>query len=426
MIDYLFQHGAGNLLPAMIEAIRAHQNNFVRSCIDTPFTSLVPLVEATLESDNLEILRLLAPRLTRAIEIRPLSNRTSYWLCCFNRITNLYDFVNEYSAGFGLDDTFENQRVADAIASDLSEPLPFSYDQFTGEMRYGVFASGLSVEIREGRSHNYERLEWLLDRAWSQGHFGDRILDHDINRWIDALLPMIRDPRAKNVLEKAGRYLGLRWFKYLNPISPRFYTDQVWVVMGAMGASYGRVPDFDPPQPEVRKEWLEKYIETGSRAQKEEALDWILFNYPGRDDSYFKPGEQYRYRIPDSMGIDLHDAILRLFAKDSYLTIQYILKHRQMELYDELPSIRYSDAADLCNAACTAGLDSVVGIYLQQSPRFVLASRIGKWFRLQNLFGSILYREYPPRQEIIDKIPQVESLFSSRQEWLNERLSLVI
>jgi hypothetical protein len=442
MIRYLFQHGAGNLETAMVEAIKAHRNNFVLSCIDTPFISLVPFVEATLESDNLEILRILVPRLTRdrntTINLR--ANRTSYWLYCFNQITSFYKRLNEYYGGFGLDHQIETidlvrgtSNVRGAIASNLSQPLPFSYHQLESlHVTYSKAVKYLVFDIVTGQSSNYERLEWFLDSAHRRGNFN---LEEEITLYVQALLPLIRDPKASKVLEKARQYLGLDWSRVVDPLPTQDQEDVIFYLVNLMTAS--QTIYFDPLQPEVRQAWLEYCFQFPIDPEEEEdseperqALDWILNNYPGRDDSTvsFHSSLFSRYPVPDSMGIDLHEMILRFFKSYPLTTLEKILEHHQMDLWDELSGQfvpEEHEAQILGDVACVAGLDSIVEMYQKPEMGPVDAGNFG-WFRLQKSFDRIKYSLHPELPAVKRLIPQVEELFESKQEFLEERLKLLI
>jgi hypothetical protein len=293
----------------------------------------------------------------------------------------------------------------------------------------------LVFDIVAGQSDNYGRLEWFLDSARRRGDFDRTNLEVEIAPYVKVLLPLIRDPKASRVLEKARLYFGLDWSRVVDPLPDQDPEQVVFYLLDLMVS-----PDviyFDPLQPEVRRQWLEYCIEFDPISAEEEsleperlALDWLLSNYPGRDDSTAHFTSFSRYTVPDSMGIDLYGMILRFFGKFPRKTLEKILEHRQMDLWDELSTeveLEEHEAQILRDVACVAGLNSIVEMYQKQYPGMGSADAGNyRWFRLQTSFHRIRYSLHPELPEVKRVIPRVEALFESKQEYLRERLKLLI
>lgn len=428
MIHFLLQHGAANLQPAIVAAILSHQNGFVREWIDRPSLSLLPYVLATMKADNLEILRFIAPRLNgngHVVHLR--TNRTSYWFYCFNQITEFYqlDF-----GGFGTDNTIRPgdaatvTRLLGALASDLPEPLPFSYAQLERlTSSYVRIVKNLVTYIVTGISKNYTRIEWFLDAAHRRGDF-------TINRreerreWIDAFLPLIRDPKASNILRKAEEYLGAEWTRLFAPVV-NHNDPNISSILTLMKPWPGYVEYFDPVQPYIRKMWLDMCITSASERWVEAGLEWVLNNYPNRDESMYLTSDKYRYPKPDPMGIDLQNMIVEFFKIKPLETLAAILEHRQLDLWNELapwfdPSTPQREL--LYQAAYDMGLNQLVDIFRNNYPPMEPGKGL-RYFRVQDTLGRVRYSLHLPNPRTEALIPQVEDLFASKQQWLNDRLA---
>jgi hypothetical protein len=397
-LRFLMTRGIENIDVALEHAIVSYQNTFVLEWINSPITDLGMLLDAAIYSDNLDMMKLLASRLSERPKNRTvLTNHTSYWY-----ITSTYrlrymeseqeakkgeeDRRNDlYRTGFGVteirrnfDWEYKRQNIYASLLSDLIEPLPFTYAEIEQEYRINYLDLMTSYMRSRHGLPNYGRMEWIFDATYRRD---PSIFNDDI--WIITFLPLIRHSSSgiERLLAKIRHYLGSRWAPFVDPIQS---DEQLQTIL-----EYTHKSDqYIPIQPEAVKAWLNQCIDI-PRGKLNGGMIFLISSYPGA---------QLRTLVrtfPPPMGINIHEMILRFFEKDPIQVLNVVLLFRLLDLWNELRTrmqvvnMSRDDISLLVKYAATAGLNSICEEFLKNDPMLrVGIIRPTDFPRINRLFGK--------------------------------------
>lgn len=470
MLTYLTHHGAVNIEQALVGGILTHQNTFVRQYLNTPLTTLRHLLEAAVIGDNLEMARELIPRCSgEQNSIYLITNRTSLWIHCVRSTSDLTMDI-AYPLGFGvlptrMNDIRDREGIIDqelvslSMRSDLSEPLPFTYQMLEGEsLNYLQLCIGVVEDLLDGFSI-YSRLEWILDAAARKAsrtlHIPtERALSvtSEAPQWVTALLPLIGVPAAATVLEKARLYLGEMWSMYIDPIGPLPGDSptmrRVHTMLGLTGPGRHTIRGYVPIQPEVLSMWLNRCLDNidnsewpdirGSTPRKA-GISFITKYHP-RAKKYVRGPTRRSDRKVYSLTVEQHDHWIRMyFARLPVYTLCKLLEYQLLDLYNEL--IPQLDRAceempigereprwdnDIIRVATSVGLNSVVESLItqfEQPPVVVLDD----YPRLLTRLGLIREaRVMLPHPRMMENIGKADQFIIDNERFITERLRYVV
>jgi hypothetical protein len=340
MVKFLKNHGIVNIDVALISAILSHQNTFVKEEINTPIANLGSLLQAALDSDNLEMMRLLATRFEKSGPLKLRTNRTSFWYIYFGRLDESY---TSHVTGFGrVSGRGSGFAMFEAMLSDLTRPLPFSYEQVKHYVDLD-FTNRFVSALWEGITTNYARLEWIVDTLIQKA--SDNLLEiRTFQDWIRTFLPLVGNPMARGVMERCKRLLGTRWRVFTDPITSPVRLQTVLSYMLPTGNDDVK---FIPAQPEALEAWLDECLNgrfvgevrvtDDDGDQFFRGLLFILYYYPGgeftRDPN---PVRARTFTKVDGSPFDFHGTLLRFFEKKPIPVIHRILEYRLLDVWDEI------------------------------------------------------------------------------------------
>lgn len=435
MITFLKNHGIVNIDDALASAILHHRNDFVREWINSPISTLDPLIRAALDGDNLEMMREIASR----IDIEPYMtgqipffhlppNRTSFWYIYFYKDDTYVHPTGLYATGFALDiprTRYQTYRyeLFQAMLSDLIEPLPFTYDQIMANRRVpnqvldvfvnprdiphlragtprshidASFARDFANELWKGKTTNYARLEWILDFLINDGSIN---VESHRREWVQAFLPLVGNPLAGGVMQRCERLIGQYWLMVTGPIkSP----EQITLVLGYVGrvnptAITIRIPKFIPPQPEALRAWLDRCLNgintvedtdmarMNALREFDRGVIFLLYYYPGGEFS-LEP-DPARARTFTRVGggpFDFRGELLRFFDARPIQVAKRILQYRLIDLWNELvssgrlqldPRDISGGLAELLDGASKGGLNSLFDSLQKMYPEAINDTR---------------------------------------------------
>jgi hypothetical protein len=404
MIQFLRTRGILNIDVAISGAILSHHNELVKELVTTlPVYNLDLLIQSTLDSDNLEILRFLAARMTRYYQAILRSNRTSYWLIQFYLNTPIEDVpVNSYAeygtermrSGFAIIDLgydlldYIEDSVADAFCSDLPEPLPFTYASLEEGLGLADLL-GLLVSHVENlltrRSRNFSRLEWLLTTADRKYRSDETSLAMNDTMWIEHLFKLSLLPEARPIFEFAKQYLGPFWKLLVDPIENEQQMNQIFTV----------VPDvhwfvvYFPVQSSVLSALFQRFLGSGVLVRNPREIrpqnrffrtilvrsvvlmmEFVISQHPDHITNVWHLDihpeiEQYADIPSHFPGFDFNATIRIFFNLFPIETLNLLLKYRLIDLWNELlprfnPGENWENQyGSFLGSATTAGLNEI-------------------------------------------------------------------
>jgi hypothetical protein len=451
MIRYLKQHGVENIDGAIASAILAHKNDFVREWIDTPLTDVRQLIRAATEGDNLEMLKLVAVRGTEPNRMPLRTNLTSAWYVHFRNLQGWTDIVapnanllkTHYILGFGapqiLDRTIPRYSVVtESLASEFSQPLPFTYDQLESipMLDYLYLFDSHIVYILGGLSRNYQRLEWILEAAERQSQrLFEFHLQHSpkIDTWVKVLLPLLGDPLAEEVFKKAREILGPRWLIFVDPIRSK---EQLNTILSFLPPGNFYLGNYYPIQPEAFEAWVDKVVSGGYDGIPPATL-FVTENYPGgkaRDPLSPFPRKEYP-------SFDFHRAILKLFKVSPIPTVADALRNQLLDVWNELSprlTVKSPDSPQgltnlyvLIRGAAIGGLNDLCEALAVQYPSKNGLVRSDNYPRINNLLDRTINGTprnnitaiRPVIQNYLNLVSQADEALARDEPYLRERLS---
>ena len=361
------------------------------------------------------------------------TNQTSAWFTYFKGLSP--DAPVFWSMGFAPSDKVNHighintQDVYQAMRSELIEPLPYTYDNIKRLRISYINLARHQVEALVSRnSRNYGRLAWIVDAALRDGR---DTTPESVPFWINALLPMIGDPNAIQTVSKARQFLGEEWAMLLDPIRS---DEQIEFVLQFIEPARREVKGFFPIQYEVIDKWVDRCVDgvdsDGVPNIRPDSLyiglEWITRNYPNGKRT-IKLG-----RVPARKydGYDFHRAISKMFDKHPLLTLESVLRHRLLDVWNELSQrvdpgeLRGYGMANLVSGAADGGVNQVCEALSQITDQPVIPSQWSYQYpRIIRFLGARdINRIKPIVPNSAKAIALADQIFLKNQRLIQERL----